>query len=341
MALFSIVIPMFNTEDCIGSCLDSILAQTHHDWEAIIVDDGSTDGSAAIVERYCEQHPSRFTLVQQDNCGQYAARQAGYARVQGYRVLSLDSDDLLVPQSLQRIDEIMDEAKVDLLMFNAYRGLDSKRKLLHYPKPLLERTLSGSEKGELYRLLISGDTLNNLPTKASSSGLLQDAAAYNPAHLMRMGEDAVQSADLICRARSIRIVNECLYIYRQRTTSITHSFSLKYFDDLSTLAIAMTERFSGEVPDCERLVSKRYAETFCRFVRLAFDAGILGQHAFKKLTSDEHTEQMLGTELEIPVRWQDRALLKSIRSGNYARVRKVISLERGPRALRRALDSWR
>ena len=103
----------------------------------------------------------------------------------------------------------------------------------------------------------------------------------------------------------------------------------------------MMERFSEEVSDCEKLVRKRYAETFCRFVRLAFDAGILDQRAFKQLISEEYVEQMLGAELEIPVRWQDRALLKSIRSGNYARIRKTINLERGPRALWRALDSWR
>lgn len=92
MPKISVVIPIYNTQSFLARCLDSVLAQTCSDWECILVNDGSTDGSASICEAYCRRD-SRFLLKNQSNQGSAAARNNGMALARGEYLLFLDSDD--------------------------------------------------------------------------------------------------------------------------------------------------------------------------------------------------------------------------------------------------------
>lgn len=84
----------------LGRALDSILAQTYHNWEAIMMDDGSTDGSTEIAERYQAQD-QRFRLFRQENQGQGVARNNALKVISGDFVLYLDPDDMLHPQTME------------------------------------------------------------------------------------------------------------------------------------------------------------------------------------------------------------------------------------------------
>ena len=94
MPYFSIIIPVYNVAPYLRECLDSVLKQTFTDWEAICVDDGSTDGSGAILDEYVAKD-KRFRVIHQANAGVSAARNAALKVVDGNWVLFLDSDDLL------------------------------------------------------------------------------------------------------------------------------------------------------------------------------------------------------------------------------------------------------
>lgn len=72
----SIIVPVYNTEKYLRRCLDSIVVQTHRDWECIIVDDGSTDGSASICDRYASKD-NRFKVIHKKNEGVSTARNVG------------------------------------------------------------------------------------------------------------------------------------------------------------------------------------------------------------------------------------------------------------------------
>ena len=89
---FSIVIPVYNVAPYLRECLDSVLAQTFSDWEAICVDDGSTDGSGAILDEYAARD-SRFRVVHQPNAGVSAARNRALDAAVGEYVTFLDGDD--------------------------------------------------------------------------------------------------------------------------------------------------------------------------------------------------------------------------------------------------------
>ncbi len=99
MSKISVVIPVWNAARWVGSTLDSLCAQTHTDFEAIMVDDGSSDDSAEICRRYSDAD-SRFRLVQQENAGVSAARNRGIEESSGDMLAFLDADDLFPPDSL-------------------------------------------------------------------------------------------------------------------------------------------------------------------------------------------------------------------------------------------------
>jgi len=97
---FSIIIPVYNVAPYLRECLDSVLAQTYTDWEAICVDDGSTDGSGAILDEYAAKDP-RFKVIHQANAGVSAARNAALDIAQGEWVWFVDGDDEIHPKSLE------------------------------------------------------------------------------------------------------------------------------------------------------------------------------------------------------------------------------------------------
>ncbi len=95
----SVIVPAWNAAHSIGATLRSVLAQTEPSWEAIVVDDGSTDGTAEVVERFGAEH---VRLFRQENLGQGAARNRGLAEAQGEFIAFLDADDEWKPEFLER-----------------------------------------------------------------------------------------------------------------------------------------------------------------------------------------------------------------------------------------------
>lgn len=94
----SVVIPMYNAESLIAKTIQSALDQTYADLEVIVIDDGSTDASASVVDTLLDR---RITLVQQKNSGVCAARNTGICRATGEWVYLLDADDLLAPNAIE------------------------------------------------------------------------------------------------------------------------------------------------------------------------------------------------------------------------------------------------
>lgn len=100
--MLSIIIPVYKTERYLPKCLDSLLAQSYTDWEAVLVDDGSPDDSGAVCDAYAAQD-SRFKVIHQPNAGPGAARNHGLDEAQGEFVCFVDSDDWVAPDFLEQI----------------------------------------------------------------------------------------------------------------------------------------------------------------------------------------------------------------------------------------------
>lgn len=101
--MISIIIPVYNVEQFLPQCLNSILAQTYQDYEVILVDDGSPDGSGVICDEYA-QKDVRFRVIHKQNAGVSAARNTGIEMAKGEWVSFIDSDDFVEPDYLASFD---------------------------------------------------------------------------------------------------------------------------------------------------------------------------------------------------------------------------------------------
>jgi glycosyltransferase involved in cell wall biosynthesis len=127
MKKVSIIVPCFNQQEFIAETLDSVLLQTYGDWECIIVDDGSTDGSAAVIEQYAKKD-RRFRSFKKTNGGVAAARNFGFAQASGELFVPLDGDDMIHPDFLQRaVDEFNTHPDTDLVHTGTQRVGESRK----------------------------------------------------------------------------------------------------------------------------------------------------------------------------------------------------------------------
>lgn len=113
MPTISVIIPIYNAEPFLPACLDSVLAQTYSDLEIILINDGSTDGSGCICDRYAAMD-SRIRVVHQENGGVSQARNRGLELASGELVSFIDSDDTMEPDMYELLVRIMDENHADI-----------------------------------------------------------------------------------------------------------------------------------------------------------------------------------------------------------------------------------
>lgn len=103
--LVTVIIPVYNKRDFVTQTLNSVISQTYLNIELVVVDDGSTDGSAQVIENFCALHANRFTridIIKQPNLGQSSARNAGLYRALGSYIALLDADDVWHPQKISK-----------------------------------------------------------------------------------------------------------------------------------------------------------------------------------------------------------------------------------------------
>lgn len=117
MKTFSIIIPIYNAENYIENCLESILRQKFEDYEIILVNDGSTDSSQKICEKYVKKD-SRIKLISKQNEGSGKARNIGIANSNGKYLYFPDSDDILAENSLQIINNEIENNSADIYIFS-------------------------------------------------------------------------------------------------------------------------------------------------------------------------------------------------------------------------------
>lgn len=115
VVLFSIIVPVFNTQKYIQKCLESVFLNKNRDFEIIVIDDGSTDNSKEVCKQVKQKYPGFITLINQSNLGVSTARNKGIKEARGKYLIFLDSDDSLMPGALDRIEL---EENIDWYLFN-------------------------------------------------------------------------------------------------------------------------------------------------------------------------------------------------------------------------------
>ncbi|MGN0854733.1 MAG: glycosyltransferase family 2 protein [Kiritimatiellia bacterium] len=126
MVKVSVIIPVYNVEQYLRQCLDSVANQTLRDIEIICVDDSSTDGSATVLSEFSSRRGDSLQVVRQPNLGQGVARNRGLELAQGDYVYFMDADDeLATPDALCRLAGEMERERLDVLFFDAETRFDT------------------------------------------------------------------------------------------------------------------------------------------------------------------------------------------------------------------------
>jgi glycosyltransferase involved in cell wall biosynthesis len=268
--LFSVVVPVYNVEAFLGECLESIEAQTWRDFEVVLVDDGSTDGSGALLDAFRECADLPVKLVRQPNKGLYLARNAGLRVARGRYVVSLDSDDALAPGALERIAVRIGETDADVVTFEYSRARD-------FSHPIgggmeADRIYTGAEAR---RLLLEGAITNALFMKAFRRDLVEPIpeAGEAPWSGFCLAEDLAYSMRIFDGCRSMAFLAEPLYFYRPNDASISRKADerqLKDLDRATDVLMGYARRWSQEIPDALELargkcryMAYNYAEALC------------------------------------------------------------------------------
>ena len=229
--LFSVIIPVYNVEKYLRACLDSILDQTFSDWEAVCVNDGSTDGSASILAEYAAKD-NRFRVVEQSNAGLSAARNTGMKHATGDFVLFLDSDDWLETDALEALARNLDGE--DMVCFSGRRYLELEDCFL--PSDQLEE--------ETYQSGMAYYNENALQRR-DFAFVCVVLRAYKRTFLVENDlrfkegiyhEDNLFTPQACYYAQGVRVINDCLYDYRVRGNSITTTSTLKHQSDMLGVA---------------------------------------------------------------------------------------------------------
>lgn len=151
----SIIVPVYNVAAYLEDCIESILRQTFQDFELLLIDDGSTDSSGAICDRYCSRD-SRIRVIHKENGGLSSARNAGLDIAAGDYIIFVDSDDILTDNAVKTIHEELTTTSADVVMGKTVRFTPSGAER-PYSRLTERREMSGEEA---LGLILEGRLLN-------------------------------------------------------------------------------------------------------------------------------------------------------------------------------------
>lgn len=195
----SAIVPVYNSENYVGRCIESVLSQTYQDWELILVDDGSIDISLRILRDY-EKKDCRIKVIHQDNKGPGMARNNGIKYATGEFVVFLDSDDYIDKDYFKLLNE---KGKNSDVVFIDVLQVDFKLKVLKEEKMSIYQ---GLEKEEILRSQMTGKIPWGGVRKAVRLSLLKENNIEYTSH--KIGEEALYSFRVLYIAKSIAFISE-------------------------------------------------------------------------------------------------------------------------------------
>ena len=291
----SVIMPAYNSEVYIRESIDSVLAQSFTDFELLVVDDGSTDATATIVESFTDQ---RIRLIRQPSRGVSVARNTGLEAARGQFITFLDSDDLYYPDFLNTLFRLIQSMKTDMVFCDfseSYQAEDMKKINLRKIRYFIKEKLLGT------RVLTSDSQIDGLPTNIDcvmiSKNLIE---RYHLRFLpgVRMFEDWNVLYKAFIAAKKISGVYRCLSHYRRHTDSASF---VKYESpeearpiDIREDVLKFAEQYglNGEfVRRVQRYEAFKTFKNLIKQIRLKEAAQYAKEHEFELLQYAENGER--------------------------------------------------
>lgn len=207
----SIIIPVYNVSRYLPQCLDSVAAQSYSDWEAIVVDDGSTDDSGEICDCYAAAD-SRFKVIHESNGGAASAKNTGLDYANGTYITFIDSDDYVEQHWLEKIIQVSQSEQADAVQFGFDKVYRSSVETIKGDRLPLQ-TFSA----EAYLSQYLTDWTNSLFCNKLFRKELIGEIRFRRDH--RCIDDEFFTYKVLSSAEKIVVIQDVLYHYRQRASS--------------------------------------------------------------------------------------------------------------------------
>lgn len=247
MPKLSIIVPIYNSEQYLHQCLDSILVQSFGDFELILVNDGSTDRSGIICDHYARRD-SRVVVIHSENRGVVTARRTGVDRAQGEYTAFVDSDDWLDGDFYRGIFENTGGTSADILICSRVHRAAGCVQTTAFPPGFYNREKLESSIFPQMIYDMASQRYRITPTlwdKLFRTELLREVyAGVDPG--ITLGEDAVCTYPCIARSNSLLILdNSACYHYREDHVSMVNHCDIRLLERVSALAVSMDRQFFG------------------------------------------------------------------------------------------------
>ena len=270
--IVSIIVPIYNTEKYLKTCLDSIKAQTYKNLEIILVDDGSTDNSGKIADEYSKD--SRFKVIHQKNAGQSSARNTGIKNATGDFIGFTDSDDSLNPNFVKKLLALYDDKNTSIAVCgHKYHWIKTGVSKNLYQSNLTPRQKHETKKAYILKLLASDGKMYSCNNKLFRAFVIKDHhLLFN--EKLNFSEDTNFVLDYLAHASGeIAYIKDPLYTYNFGTDTSTIKTSATKWQNWQT-AYQNLKKWLGPHPTVKEkfwlhLVHLRWRISFLRSCRRA------------------------------------------------------------------------
>ncbi len=256
--MISVVIPTYNVEAYIETCLNSVLSQHDVELEIIIVDDGSTDTTFDIVSRFATLH-NNIIIVRQANAGPSAARNTALKYCHGEWIAMVDGDDILAPDALKKMLNVASSYDNIDIVIGKYKSFDQHLNISSKGSSTKPIFLSGRDATEIM-LYQNKFTDSVIP---SSWGKLYHHSVWKNTTFTEgvIYEDLHILPRIINSTARIAVINDVVYGYRRNPDSLLHTFSPQRFDALKATA-ELCDYFSNDRVLYKAAQSRRFSAAF-------------------------------------------------------------------------------
>ena len=213
----SLIIPVYNAEDYIDECLDSLVNQTYKNLEIICINDGSSDSSVKHIEEYMKNYQN-IVLINQENAGVVGARNVGIKNATGKYIMFVDSDDYIDLTMVEKMVGELNRTKADAAKCN----IDTTLAFLQHSKIENNKFYSSDEYQDIIKQLFED---NNIFCTVCN-GIYKKELCWVFPEGFRYGEDVLFNGEYFLKAKSIVLLKDALYHYRNNPTSVTHKPSI-------------------------------------------------------------------------------------------------------------------
>lgn len=257
--LISVIIPVYNVELYLAECLDSVLTQTYPYYEVICVNDGSTDGSQAILENYAAKY-DKIQVINQDNKGLSAARNAGIAAAKGDYVFLLDSDDIIEKHALETL--VAKSNGEDFICFNGKRYFEETNTEDISDEGISAEFESGWDYYNQFALIDRKFHFVCTVLRLYRREFLLKHQLHFQEGIFH--EDNLFTPIACYYAQKVKIIPDCLYIYRIRKGSIMQHVNIKRLFDIIFIANTLAEFFVSKDDIDKKIIYREIAGSYFR-----------------------------------------------------------------------------